>query len=73
MNAPTKRFLRIVIDGKRHTFNKLPKGIGVGTVNFCIEQGLVRTKKVDRKRKGDVESYRIALAITKRGRAVLQS
>ncbi|HUZ92954.1 MAG TPA: hypothetical protein VNG29_03070 [Candidatus Paceibacterota bacterium] len=62
----------IAVDIGWYTFNKLPEGIGAHTVNLCIEKGLVRTKRVDRMQSGEVESYRIALRITAKGKAVLQ-
>lgn len=71
MSGHSKRFLRILLDGEWHTFDKLPRGVGVSTVRRCIEQGFVRTKKVDRKRIGDLETYRTSLRITKLGRVSL--
>ena len=72
MNHPTKRLLKILSDGKRHVYNKLPDGIGKETVKLCIEQGFVTTKMVDRKLKNGFISYRTALRITRYGRATLQ-
>jgi hypothetical protein len=72
MNWRRKKFLRAISDGEWRVRNKLWNGIGVGTVDACINQGLVRTKRIDRKRKGVVESYRIALRITRQGKAELK-
>ena len=72
MNWHVKRLLQYLADGEWHVFEKLPKGIGVGTVEFCIERGFVRTKMVDRKRKGNIESYQTALRISHGGENILQ-
>ena len=71
MNNPTRKFIEILSDGEWHVYDKLPRGIGVNTVQACIDQGFVATKMVDRKRKCNLESYRTALRITRRGRTTL--
>mgnify|MGYP001561408535 CR=1 FL=1 len=73
MNSPTRKFLKFLSDREWHVYNKLPEGVGANTVRSCIDQGLVATKMVDRKRQGDLESYRTALRITRLGRTALQS
>ena len=72
MNRRVKKFLSNILDGEWHVFEKLPRDIGVITVESCIEQGFVITKMVDRKRKGNVESYRTALRITNKGKDALK-
>lgn len=71
MDWRIKRFLESLLDGEWHL--KSPKGVGVGTVEACIHLGLVKTKRVDRKRKGIHEPYRIAFRITRRGRTALKN
>ena len=71
MSRGTQKLLQILSDGEWHTYDRLPKGVGVYTVRFCIDQGLVQTKMVDRKRAGDLEYFRTALRITRLGRKVL--
>ena len=73
MNLSAKKFLRGLLDGKWHVYEKMPKGVGICTVESCIDSGFVQTKKVDRSRSGELESYRIALRITRRGRAALKA
>ena len=72
MRSPTRKFLEILSDGEWHVYDKLPKGVGVNTVRFCIDQGFVATKMVDRKRQDDLETYRTALRITRHGRTALR-
>lgn len=71
-NNPTRKFLNILSDGSWHVYNKLPSGVSVDTVRFCIDQGFVATKMVDRKRQGNFETYRTALRITRHGRTALR-
>ena len=66
-----KKFLGILSDGNWHVYDKLPKGVGVNTVESCINRGFVTTKMVDRKRQGNIESYRTALRITRHSKTVL--
>ena len=68
MNRRVKKFLRYLLKREWCVFEKLPKGIGVRTVEFCISRGFVKTKKVDRKRRGNLDSYRVALRITLLGK-----
>lgn len=72
MNLGTKILLRCLLDGNWHVYEKLPKGVGVSTVESCMSSGFVKTKKLNRSRSGDLESYRIAICITRRGRAALK-
>ena len=65
MSWRVRRFLKEISDRKWYT--RASKGIGAGTVQFCIEHGFIKTKKINRKRKGDLESYEIAFKITLRG------
>jgi hypothetical protein len=67
------KFLDLISDGAWHTFDILPNGVGTKTVDACIERGLVRTKRVDRKRRGNIETYRIALRITRKGKMELKN
>lgn len=68
-NRPTKKLLKLLSDGQWHVFDQLPKKL---TVQLCIEQGFVATKKVDRECVDGVETYRIALRITRLGKNALQ-
>lgn len=72
MRKSTRKFLEILSDGEWYVYDKLPSGVGVGTVRSCIAQGFVSAKMVDRRRQGDLETYRTALRITRRGKTVLQ-
>jgi hypothetical protein len=72
MRSPTRKFLKILSDGEWYVYNKLPKGVGTNTVRFCINQGFVATKMVNRKRQGNLETYRTALRITRRGKTALR-
>jgi hypothetical protein len=66
-----KKFLQSLLDNEWHL--TAPTGIGVNTVQMCIHHGFIKTKKVDRKREGGIESYRIAFRITRHGKDFLES
>lgn len=71
-NKPTKKLLKLLSDGQWHVFDQLPKKISIVTAQLCIEQGFVATKKVDRECKDGVETYRVALRITRLGKNQLR-
>ena len=71
MSRGTQKLLQILLDGEWHTFDRLPRGVGVYTVRFCIDQGLVRTKRIVLRREGDLEYFLTALRVTPLGRKVL--
>lgn len=72
MNSPARRLLEVPSDKKWHTYDKLPKGVGINTVQVCIDHGLVATKRVNQERRKGFETYRIAIRITRRGKVLLQ-
>ncbi len=71
MNSPTRRLLEALCDKKWHVYDKLPKGIGLKTVQSCIDRGLVTTKRVGLVQSGDLETYHIAIRMTRLGKAAL--
>jgi hypothetical protein len=70
MNWRVKNLLRELVDGEWHD-TIAAKGVGVGTVNLCIDQGFIDTKRLTVKRDGPLESYTISLRITKKGRDLI--
>lgn len=75
MSWRIKKLLKLLSDKQWHlTF---PKGIGTNTINLCMDQGLVRTRKVNKHRArllgGVIESYEIELHITSEGTKTLKS
>ena len=70
MNQRTVMLLEFLSDSNWHF--EPPKGVGVNTVNTCHEKGFVRTKRVILKHEGDLETFRIAIHITAKGKNELK-
>ena len=70
MTWRSKQFLKSLLDNAWHL--KAPDNIGVGTVEMCIDQGFIITKRVERQKKNSIESYCIAFRITRLGKAALK-
>lgn len=75
MGWRTQKLLRRLADGKWHR-KILTQGVGIGTVEFCIDQGLARTKRYNRRQaKGcppGIGAFCIAVRITRLGRRILR-
>lgn len=69
-NWRVHRLLEELSDEKWHASIENAQ-VGVGTVDFCIDQGLIRTRRSNKKRHGDFESYSIHLHITASGKKAL--
>jgi len=67
----TNRLLLHLSDSEWHF--KGPPGVGVNTVNLCIDQGFVKIKRFNIRRIGDEEIFRISMHITKKGRKKLEN
>ena len=71
MNWRIRKLLGFLADGKWHR-EVLLGGVGIGTVELCIDQGLVATKRYNVRRRPDgLENFCVALRITPLGRKVL--
>lgn len=71
MNQPTQKLLKFLLDNKWHF--EPPKEVSVNTVNGCHRKGFLRLKRVILKRKGPLETYRIAMRITVKGKRELKN
>ena len=70
MNWRVKKILRMLSDN--HWHDTTPKGIGEGTVNLCLDQGYIRLKRVNKSKKGGLESYNLAYKITRHGKKMIE-
>lgn len=65
MNKRTKKLLEFLSDALWHL--DLPRDVGVNTVNACIMEGFVKTRRIYSIKTRSFQEYRIAIHITALG------